>query len=81
MARMLMVFTYARRAVDDFAVLAPLVANASDPRPPLRPLLVGVVRIDDVEAWRQFVITVVAQANEVGIAIQGGKWIVAVNGL
>src|SRR5260221_7291418 len=81
MAGMLVIFPDARRAVDNLVVVAAGVTDTGHTCPPLRPGFLRILRIDELEAWCLFVISVASQADEIALAVLGSVGNVEIEGV
>src|SRR5258707_2354035 len=80
MAGMLVIFPDARRAVDNLVVVAAGVTDTGHTCPPLRPGFLRILRIDELEAWRLFVVSVAVQTDEIILTILRGVGDVEIEG-
>jgi len=69
MAGMLVILPDARCAVDNLTLVAAGVTDTGHTCPPLRPGFLRILRIDELEAGRLFVVPVAAQTDEIVLTI------------
>jgi len=69
MAGMLVILPRARPAVDNLTLVTTGVTDTGHTCPPLRPGFLRILRIDELEAGRLFVVPVAAQTDEIVLTI------------